>query len=58
MSDGQDVYESSSPDEVVDLFKSGNAFFGISIDAVMRELETTLRQMPGERVRAVRRKGL
>jgi DNA-binding transcriptional MerR regulator len=48
MSDGATVYECSSPEEVVDLLKSGQGIFGIAVGAVWRDVEEALAQLPGE----------
>lgn len=50
MSDGATVYECSSPDEVVDLFKGGQGIFGIAVGVVWRDVEAALSQLHGERV--------
>jgi DNA-binding transcriptional MerR regulator len=49
MSDGTTVYECTSPDEVVDLVQGGQGVFGIAVGRVVREVEGSLAQMPGER---------
>ncbi|MFC7328557.1 MerR family transcriptional regulator [Marinactinospora rubrisoli] len=50
MSDGVSVYECTSPDEVVDLLQGGQGVFGIALGRVWRELEGSLRELPGERL--------
>lgn len=50
MSDGISVYECTSPDEVVDLLQGGQGVFGISLGRVCRELEGSLRNLPGEKL--------
>src|SRR5450759_2146078 len=49
MSDGTTVYECTSPDEVVDLVQGGQGVFGIAVGRVVREVEGSLAQFPGER---------
>ena len=49
MSDGTTIYELTSPDEVVDLLQGGQAVFGIAVGRVVREVEGSLAEMPGER---------
>jgi len=49
MSDGATVYECTSPDEVVDLVQGGQGVFGIAVGRVVREVEGTLAELPGER---------
>jgi DNA-binding transcriptional MerR regulator len=48
ISDGASVYECSSPDEVVDLLQGGQGVFGIAVDQVWREVESSLTSLPGE----------
>ena len=49
MSDGASVYECTSADEVVDLVQGGQGVFGIAVGRVVREVEGSLAQLPGER---------
>jgi DNA-binding transcriptional MerR regulator len=49
MSDGTRVYECTSADEVVDLVQGGQGVFGIAVGRVVREVEGSLAQFPGER---------
>lgn len=49
MSDGTTVYECTSPDEVVDLLRGGQGVFAIAVGKVVREVEGSLAQLPGER---------
>ena len=49
MSDGVTVYECTSADEVVDLVQGGQGVFGIAVGRVVREVEGSLAQLPGER---------
>ena len=49
MSDGTTVYECTSPDEVVDLVQGGQGVFGIAVGRVVREVEGSLAELPGER---------
>ena len=49
MSDGTTVYECTSPDEVVDLVQGGQGVFGIAVGRVVREVEGSLADFPGER---------
>ncbi len=39
LSDGRTIYAAHSPDEVVDVFKSGQGVFGIAVGPVQEELE-------------------
>ncbi len=48
MSDGTTIYELTSPDEVVDLLQGGQAVFGIAVGRVVREVEGSLSELPGE----------
>jgi DNA-binding transcriptional MerR regulator len=52
MSDGSTVYECTSPDEVVDLVQGGQGVFGIAVGRVVREVEGTLAEFPGEHTAA------
>jgi DNA-binding transcriptional MerR regulator len=52
MSDGTSVYECTSPDEVVDLLQGGQGVFGIAVGRVVREVEGSLAELPGERADA------
>ncbi|MBD0688698.1 MerR family transcriptional regulator [Streptomyces sp. CBMA123] len=49
MCDGATVYECTTPQQVVDLLKSGQGVFGIAVGAVWHELELTLGRLHGER---------
>ncbi len=49
MSDGTTVYECTSANEVVDLVQGGQGVFGIAVGKVVREVEGSLAQLPGER---------
>ena len=49
MSDGTTVYECTSADEVVDLVQGGQGVFGIAVGKVVREVEGSLAELPGER---------
>ncbi|MEV7600739.1 MerR family transcriptional regulator [Kitasatospora sp. NPDC089797] len=49
MSDGATVYECTTPQQVVDLLKSGQGVFGIAVGAVWQELELTLGRLHAER---------
>lgn len=49
MSDGATVYECTSTDEVVDLVQGGQGVFGIAVGRVVREVEGSLAELPGER---------
>lgn len=49
MSDGATIYECTSPDEVVDLVQGGQGVFGIAVGRVVREVEGSLAELPGER---------
>jgi DNA-binding transcriptional MerR regulator len=49
MSDGASVYECTSADEVVDLVQGGQGVFGIAVGRVVREVEGSLAELPGER---------
>jgi DNA-binding transcriptional MerR regulator len=57
MSDGTTVYECTSPDEVVDLVQGGQGVFGIAVGRVVREVEGSLAEMPGERAEGEPRAG-
>lgn len=50
MSDGARIYECTSADEVIDLVQGGQGVFGIAVGRVVREVEGSLSQFPGERV--------
>ncbi|TQN31797.1 MerR-like DNA binding protein [Haloactinospora alba] len=54
MSDGVSVYECTSPGDVADLMREGKAVFGIALGHVWRELESSLREFPGERLAGTR----
>jgi DNA-binding transcriptional MerR regulator len=49
MSDGVTVYECTSADEVVDLVQGGQGVFGIAVGRVVREVEGSLAELPGEK---------
>jgi DNA-binding transcriptional MerR regulator len=49
MSDGASVYECTAADEVIDLVQGGQGVFGIAVGRVVREVEGSLAQLPGER---------
>ncbi|MBV2155967.1 MerR family transcriptional regulator [Kitasatospora sp. SUK 42] len=49
MCDGATVYECITPQQVVDLLKSGQGVFGIAVGAVWQELELTLGRLHSER---------
>ncbi|GAA4981990.1 hypothetical protein GCM10023317_05990 [Actinopolymorpha pittospori] len=42
VSDGQSVYEATSPDEVIELLQNGRATFGIALGRLLREVEQEL----------------
>ena len=52
MSDGTTVYECRSADEVIDLVQGGQGVFGIAVGRVVREVEGSLAELPGERADA------
>jgi DNA-binding transcriptional MerR regulator len=49
MSDGASVYECTSADDVIDLVQGGQGVFGIAVGRIVREVEGTLADLPGER---------
>jgi DNA-binding transcriptional MerR regulator len=49
MSDGTNVYECASPDEVVDLLTSGEGMFGIALGRVWQEVAGELAELPAVR---------
>lgn len=49
MSDGARIYECTSADEVIDLVQGGQGVFGIAVGRVVREVEGSLAEFPGER---------
>lgn len=49
MSDGARIYECTSADEVIDLVQGGQGVFGIAVGRVVREVEGSLSEFPGER---------
>jgi DNA-binding transcriptional MerR regulator len=49
LSDGTTVYECTSPDEIVDLLQGGQGVFAIAVGKVVREVEGSLAELPGER---------
>jgi DNA-binding transcriptional MerR regulator len=57
MSDGTTVYECTSPDEVIDLVQGGQGVFGIAVGRVVREVEGSLAELPGERAEGAPRTG-
>jgi DNA-binding transcriptional MerR regulator len=50
MSDGVDIYECTSADEVVDLLAGGQGVFGIALGRLWREVECALSELPAEHV--------
>ncbi|MCL1801989.1 MAG: MerR family transcriptional regulator [Promicromonosporaceae bacterium] len=46
MSDGDSVYEFTSPDDVVDLVQRGQGVFGIALGSVWREIEGSIAELP------------
>ncbi|KPC59488.1 MerR family transcriptional regulator [Streptomyces chattanoogensis] len=50
MSDGATVYECTSPDQVVDLLQGGQGVFGIAVGVVLRDVESALSELHGERL--------
>ncbi len=48
MSDGQTVYECTSEAEVIDLVQGGQGVFGIAVGRIVREVESSLTDLPGE----------
>jgi DNA-binding transcriptional MerR regulator len=52
LSDGTTVYECTSPDEIVDLLQGGQGVFAIAVGKVVREVEGSLAELPGERLEA------
>jgi DNA-binding transcriptional MerR regulator len=49
MSDGVNVYECTSPDEVVDLIQGGQGVFGIALGRAWQEVEGNLAELPAVR---------
>jgi DNA-binding transcriptional MerR regulator len=49
LSDGTTVYQCTSPDEIVDLLQGGQGVFAIAVGKVVREVEGSLAELPGER---------
>jgi len=49
LSDGTTVYECTSPGEIVDLLQGGQGVFAIAVGRVVREVEGSLAELPGER---------
>jgi DNA-binding transcriptional MerR regulator len=49
MSDGQNIYETTSSKEVVDLLQGGQGVFGIALGRIWDEVDGGLAGMPGER---------
>jgi DNA-binding transcriptional MerR regulator len=49
MSDGKNVYECTSPDEVVDLLAGGTGMFGIALGRVWQEVAGELAELPAVR---------
>jgi DNA-binding transcriptional MerR regulator len=52
LSDGTTVYQCTSPDEIVDLLQGGQGVFAIAVGKVVREVEGSLAELPGERAEA------
>jgi DNA-binding transcriptional MerR regulator len=52
LSDGTTVYECTSPDEIVDLLQGGQGVFAIAVGRVVREVEGSLAELPGEKADA------
>lgn len=48
MSDGNSIYECSSPDQIIDLLQGGQGVFGIAIGRVWSEVEGSLSTLAGE----------
>jgi DNA-binding transcriptional MerR regulator len=48
MSDGESIYECTSPDEVVDLLQGGQGVFGITLGRVWKEVEGALARLAPE----------
>lgn len=48
MSDGKNVYECTTADEVVGLLQGGQGVFGVAINRIQREVESSLAELPGE----------
>jgi DNA-binding transcriptional MerR regulator len=52
MSDGTTIYELTSPDEIIDVLQRGQAVFGLALGRVVREVQGSLSDLPGERLAA------
>jgi DNA-binding transcriptional MerR regulator len=52
MSDGQNVYECTSPEEVIDLIQGGRAVFGVALGGIAEEISAVLNGTPRERAAA------
>ena len=50
MSDGLSVYECTSENEVIDLLRGGQGMFAIALGGVWRDIESTLGELPTQRV--------
>jgi len=50
VSDGQTVYECTSPEEMFDLIQDGQGVFGIAVSGTMKELTGSISQFPSEKV--------
>lgn len=50
LSDGNSVYECSSPEEIFDLIRDGQGVFGIAISATVKELTGSITHFPVERI--------
>jgi DNA-binding transcriptional MerR regulator len=48
LSDGTTVYECTSADEIVDLLQGGQGVFAIAVSRVVRDVEGSLAELPGE----------
>lgn len=48
LSDGRDVYECVSPDEVVDLLQGGQSMFGVALTRVWQEVSASGFHVPGD----------
>ncbi|MGH2711922.1 MAG: MerR family transcriptional regulator [Actinomycetota bacterium] len=52
MSDGNKVYASKSPDEVIDLLQKGQGVFAIAMDKVWSDVEGSVRKQTAKAARA------
>lgn len=50
VSDGESVYECTSPEEMFDLIQGGQGVFGIAVSGTMKELTGSISQFPSEQV--------